>query len=145
MFYREGLFDKCFAALEKAVEKYDALPYDEPAGYLMSPRQTYAALLAEVGGFTRAIEVYEADLKVFPSNVWSLTGLARCLKETGGKGLEGVEAARDKAAALADVKVGASCACALSHWKAGGSSCGKTEGVREEGGGTGGGGWPGVS
>lgn len=124
--YREGEHSGCFAALEEAVAKYDALPYDEPAGYLMSPRQTYGALLEEAGHYERAIAVYDADLEVFPKNVWSLAGLKLCLIRLGAdhvatERLPAVEAAFAAAAANADVQVGASCACALKSW----SACGK--------------------
>lgn len=121
--YREGQFDACFAALEAGVAKYDALPYDEPAGYLMSPRQTLGALLAERGHHARAVGVYERDLKIFPKNVWSLAGLATCLRHVGGDGarLVVVQAELADARAKADVKVGASCACALENWKRGAS------------------------
>lgn len=37
--YREGDHDLAFSGLLEAVEKFDALPYDEPHGWLMSPRQ----------------------------------------------------------------------------------------------------------
>ena len=109
----------CFAALDAAVAKYDALPYDEPAGYLMSPRQTYGALLAERRLYARARDVYDADLAIFPKNVWSLTGLRKCLRALGDvERLPGVEAALAAAAAIADVPIGASCACALESWAA---------------------------
>ena len=91
-------------------------------GYLMSPRQTLGALLAEAGECERAVAIYAADLEIFPRNVWSLAGLQRCLErgaagDGGGYTLEGVTAALAAAAAQADVKVATSCACALSDWK----------------------------
>ena len=175
--YREGKLDDAFASLrDGAVAKFDALPYDEPHGWLMSPRQTLGALLTEQGRAGEAIRVYEEDLVLFPKNIWSLTGLKICLtggeaggegggeggKEGGGKGggegggegatatasmnissggccgegggskkssigsggdgdgdydrLREVEALLAEAAKGADVKVGASCACALENW-----------------------------
>ena len=127
LIYREALaglggasFEQAYAALEEGVRCFDALPYDEPHGWLMSVRQTLAALLTEQNEWTRAAVLYVEDLELFPSNPWSLAGLARCYRAQG----EGVEDALEEteamlAAALqhADVKVGASCACALSHWE----------------------------
>lgn len=115
--YREGRHDECYEVLETAVSQYDALPYDEPAGYLMSPRQTLGALLTEQGCHARAIPIYDADLKTFPKNPWSLAGLARCLRATGDIArLPAVEAALAAAKEVADVPVCASCACALQDW-----------------------------
>ena len=47
--YREGALDAAFKALRRAVRKFDALPYDEPHGWLLSARQTLGALLTEAG------------------------------------------------------------------------------------------------
>ena len=91
---RQGKHDECYAELEGAVARYDALPYDEPAGYLMSPRQTYGALLAEKGHYRRAIAVYDADLALFPKNIWSLAGLRLCLSALGGDATGGEAAER---------------------------------------------------
>ena len=68
-----------FASARLAVRRFDALPYDEPHGWLMSPRQTLGALLTEKGEFKEAADVYRQDLHLFPRNIWSLTGLRRCL------------------------------------------------------------------
>ena len=70
--YREGAHDAAFAALEEACAKFDALPYDEPHGWLMSTRQTLGALLTEQGRYARAVQVYEEDLALFPGNPWAL-------------------------------------------------------------------------
>ena len=125
MFSHARRYADCFGALEAAVVKYDALPYDEPAGYLMSPRQTLGALLTERGEHAKAVAVYEADLEAFPKNVWALAGLKQCLVALGddGSGVlrarkDAVEAALAAAAAAADVRVCASCACALESWQA---------------------------
>ena len=58
------------------------------------------------------------DLAIFPKNVWSLAGLKLCLAHTAcreGRVAE-VDAELASASAKADVKVGASCACALESW-----------------------------
>ena len=126
-------FDGAYAALERGIACFDALPYDEPHGWLMSVRQTLAALLTEQGEWGRAVGLYVEDLELFPANPWSLAGLVRCYRAQG----EGMQDALDETEAMlaealraADVKVGASCACALSHWDEG-------QGGAAEGAGTG--------
>jgi hypothetical protein len=52
--YREGRHAEAFAALRRAVSLVDKLPYDEPHGWLMSARQTLAALLTEQGEYQEA-------------------------------------------------------------------------------------------
>ena len=129
--YRAGNHDAAFGALEEAVRLFDALPYDEPHGWIMSVRQTLGALLTEQGRLARAIELYDEDLALFPRNPWALAGLARCLRRASASAsagevkagevvhvsrLQEVEAALEVARAKADVPVGASCACALRDW-----------------------------
>ena len=47
--YREGNFDEAFAHLRRAIELDDALPYDEPWGWMQPTRHAYGALLLEQG------------------------------------------------------------------------------------------------
>ena len=47
--YRRGNFDVGFAHLRRAVELSDALPYDEPWGWMQPPRHALGALLLEQG------------------------------------------------------------------------------------------------
>ena len=116
--YREGKYNECWEALESSVALYDAMPYDEPAGYMMSPRQTFGALLVEQQLHARAVPLYEADLQAFPKNVFSLAGLHACLKAGNGSDASRLAeiaylgAALKEARSLADVPIGASCACA---------------------------------
>jgi len=121
--YREGKFEEAFAHLRRAIELSDALPYDEPWGWMQPPRHAYGALLLEQGHVERAAEVYAADLGIdgtlsrpcqHPGNVWSLHGYHECLQRLGGT----VEAASigqqlELAKAHADVAILASCACRL--------------------------------
>ncbi|WP_319452360.1 MULTISPECIES: tetratricopeptide repeat protein [unclassified Mycobacterium] len=121
--YREGRFDDAFASLRRAIELDDALPYDEPWGWMQPTRHAYGALLLEQGCVEEAAAVYAADLGLdptlsrpcqHPANVWSLHGYHECLKRLGrndeaviiGKQLE-------LAVARADVPIQASCACRL--------------------------------
>ena len=90
--YREGLFDEAFAHLRRAIELDDALPYDEPWGWMQPTRHAYGALLLEQGQVEEAATVYEADLGLdptlsrpcqHPGNLWSLHGYHECLQRLG--------------------------------------------------------------
>ena len=121
--YREGHFDEAFSHLRRAVELDDALPYDEPWGWMQPARHAYGALLLEQGHVEEAAAVYAADLGLdhtlarccqHPGNVWSLHGYHECLQRLG----RGAEAAiigqqLALASARADVPIRASCACRL--------------------------------
>jgi tetratricopeptide (TPR) repeat protein len=121
--YREGQFDDAFAYLRRAIELDDALPYDEPWGWMQPTRHAYGALLLEQGRVEEAAHVYAADLGLdptlarpcqHPGNVWSLHGYHECLQRLGrtdeaaiiGQQLEMLKA-------RADVPILASCACRL--------------------------------
>nr|ABP45807.1 TPR repeat-containing protein [Mycolicibacterium gilvum PYR-GCK] len=121
--YRAGDHDAAFAHLRRAVELDDAMPYDEPWGWMQPTRHALGALLLEQGRVEEAAQVYAADLGLdptlsrpcqHPGNVWSLHGYHECLTRLGrdaeaviiGKQLE-------LAAARADVPIEASCACRL--------------------------------
>lgn len=121
--YRESRFDDAYAALRRAIELDDTLPYDEPWGWMQPTRHAYGALLLEQGHVDEAEAVYRADLGLddtlgracqHPNNVWSLHGLHECLVRRG----EDAEASLikqqlDLAAGRADVPIVASCACRL--------------------------------
>jgi len=121
--YRESRLDEAFAHLRRAIDLSDALPYDEPWGWMQPPRHAYGALLLEQGHVELAAEVYAADLGVdgtlsrscqHPGNVWSLHGYHECLQRLGRT----AEAASighqlELAQAHADVPILASCACRL--------------------------------
>ena len=113
--YREGLYDDAFAHLRRAIELDDALPYDEPWGWMQPTRHAYGALLLEQGRVEDAAAVYEADLGLdptlsrpcqHPGNLWSLHGYHECLQRLG-RGAEAAIIGRqlELAAARADVPV----------------------------------------
>jgi len=119
--YRRGNYDVAFAHLRKSVELDDALPYDEPWGWMQPTRHALGALLLEQGHVEEAEEVYRADLGLdgklsracqHLENVWSLHGLYECLTRRA----ETVEAPLikqrlDLALARTEVPIRASCFC----------------------------------
>ena len=130
--YRAGNFDEAFEHLRRSIELDDALPYDEPWGWMQPTRHAYGALLLEQDRVEEAALVYAADLGLdptlsrpcqHPGNVWSLHGYHECLQRLGraaeahiiGRQLE-------LARARADVPIVASCACRLDVQPA--SCCG---------------------
>lgn len=119
--YRRGNFDQAFAHLRRSVELEDALPYDEPWGWMQPTRHALGALLLEQGRLAEAEAVYRADLGYdgklsracqHPDNVWSLHGLHECLMRRGDTTEAPLIKARlDLAQARADTPVRASCLC----------------------------------
>ncbi len=119
--YRRGNYDTAFAHLRRSVELDDALPYDEPWGWMQPARHALGALLLEQGRLAEAEAVYRSDLGFdhtlsracqHPDNVWSLHGLHECLTRRGDT-VEAplIKARLDLAQARADVPVRASCLC----------------------------------
>ena len=119
--YRKGDYDAAFAHLRRSVERDDALPYDEPWGWMQPTRHALGALLLEQGHIEEAEAVYRSDLGLdgklsracqHPDNLWSLHGLHECLTRRGEK----IEAALirqrlDLAVARAEIPIKASCFC----------------------------------
>ncbi len=121
--YRRGNHEVAFAHLRRSVELDDALPYDEPWGWMQPTRHALGALLLEQGRVAEAEAVYLSDLGLdgtlsracqHPDNLWSLHGLHECLTRRG----ETVEAPLikqrlDLALARSEVPVKASCFCRM--------------------------------
>jgi tetratricopeptide (TPR) repeat protein len=122
--YHAGQYEAAFNHLREAVKKEDALPYDEPWGWMMPSRHALGALLSEQGHYDEAIEAYEADLGLnktviranrHPNNVWALIGLYKCYEATGlDKKASLIKPQLDTALAHADKEIYASCFCAKS-------------------------------
>jgi hypothetical protein len=122
--YRKSNYDLAYKRLRDAVALEDALPYDEPWGWMQPTRHALGALLLEQDHIDEAEAVYREDLglggklsraQIHPDNVWSLRGLNDCLIARGaGQGVEGRLLAQKLtlAEARADGRVGASCFCA---------------------------------
>ncbi len=123
--YRQGRYEAAFAALRRAVELDDNLPYDEPWGWMQPARHALGALLLEQGHVEAAARVYRADLGLdqtlsrpaqHPENVWSLHGYVECLHRLGQhEAAQAMEARLNLALARADVEIRASCYCRLDH------------------------------
>jgi tetratricopeptide (TPR) repeat protein len=123
--YRRGEHDAAFAHLRAAIALEDALPYDEPWGWMQPVRHALGALLLEQGRAAEAEVVYREDLglggtlpraQIHPDNLWALRGLLDCLDRRG----ETAEAALIRqrvefATARADVPVSVSCFCAVGR------------------------------
>lgn len=119
--YRRGNHDEAFAHLRAAIAADDALPYDEPWGWMQPVRHAYGALLLEQGHVEEACAVYAADLGLddtlpracqHPANVWSLHGYHECLMRLGDdRAARIVERQLTLALARADVPIEASCYC----------------------------------
>lgn len=120
--YRKKNYDAAFAHLRRAVALDDALPYDEPWGWIQPTRHALGALLLEQGRVDEAEIVYREDLglggtlsraMIHPDNVWSLRGLHDCLARRGDSAERRLIKQRlDLAAARADGPVKVSCFCA---------------------------------
>ncbi len=121
--YREGDFEAAFDHLRRAIALDDALPYDEPWGWMQPTRHAYGALLLEQGRVEEAAAVYAADLGLdptlsrpcqHPGNVWSLHGYHECLQRLGRDAEAGIIGRQlELAKARADVPILASCLCRL--------------------------------
>lgn len=119
--YRRGNWDAAFAMLRKSIERDDALPYDEPWGWMQPTRHAYGALLLEQGRVKEAAAVYAADLgfdDTLPralqhrNNVWSLHGYYECLTKLGRLDeAKIVKPQLELALAVADVPIRSSCFC----------------------------------
>lgn len=81
--YRRGEYDQAFSMPRRASALEQALPYDEPWGWMTPVAHALGALLAEQHRYDEAAKVFRADLERWPDNTWSLRGLARCLQQQG--------------------------------------------------------------
>lgn len=108
----EGKVAQGVKVLQTAVEKEDALRYDEPPDWIHPVRHALGATLLKAGRAAEAEQVYRDDLRKWPANGWSLFGLARSL-EAQGKQQEAATVRKqfEEAWKRADVKLSSSCFC----------------------------------
>jgi tetratricopeptide (TPR) repeat protein len=119
--YHKGNYPLAFTHLRESVRRCDNLHYSEPWPWMHPPRHALGALLLEQGHYVEAEEVYRSDLGLNDTvqrcaqhweNIWSLHGLAECLKHQGAiVELAQLQPKLDVARALADTPVTSSCCC----------------------------------
>jgi tetratricopeptide (TPR) repeat protein len=76
---------KAIVPFARAVAIEDSLGYMEPPTWYYPMRQSLGRALLEAGKAKDAERVYREDLRRFPDNGWSLTGLALALDAQGRK------------------------------------------------------------
>jgi hypothetical protein len=82
---RRGLVKQTRDLLASAVALEDGLTYMEPPDWPVPLRQLQGAALLELGRAQEAEAAFAADLKKFPENGWSLSGLQASLERQGRK------------------------------------------------------------
>lgn len=109
---RDGKTDAAIASLREAVQREDALLYDEPPDWIQPVRHALGATLIRAGKAVEAEAVYREDLKRNAENGWSLFGLERALRMQKREVEAKAIAARfAKVWENADVKLSSSCFC----------------------------------
>jgi len=109
----EGKIDSGIEQLRAAIQKEDALKYDEPPGWLIPVRHSLGAVLMKQQRFAEAEEVYRDDLARLPENGWSLLGLVESLRKQKKNADEvaQTQARFEKVWAKADLTITTSCLC----------------------------------
>src|SRR5215470_591672 len=109
----EGKIDTGIEQLRAAIQKEDALKYDEPPGWLIPVRHSLGAVLMKQQRFAEAEQVYRRDLARLPDNGWSLLGLAQSLRKQNKNADEVAQthAKFKKVWAKADLTINTSCLC----------------------------------
>lgn len=109
----EGKIDSGIEQLRAAIQKEDALKYDEPPGWLIPVRHSLGAVLMKQQRFAEAEQVYRDDLARLPENGWSLLGLTESLRKQKKNADEvaQTEAKFKKVWAKADLTITTSCLC----------------------------------
>ena len=109
----EGKIDSGIEQLRTAIQKEDALKYDEPPGWMIPVRHSLGAVLMKQQRFAEAEQVYRDDLSRLPENGWSLLGLAESLRKQkkNTDELAQTQAKFKKVWAKADLSITTSCLC----------------------------------
>ena len=82
---KEKNYNKAISLLKEAIQKEDALNYNEPPDWFFSVRHHLGAVLLDAGKYNDAVKVYEEDLKNYPKNGWALRGLMNAYEKLGDK------------------------------------------------------------
>jgi tetratricopeptide (TPR) repeat protein len=82
---RERRANDAVRHFERAVAMEDGLTYMEPPDWPIPVRQVQGAALLELGRAKEAEAAFRADMKKFPDNGWSLSGLRASLERQGRK------------------------------------------------------------
>jgi tetratricopeptide (TPR) repeat protein len=105
---REGRAADAAKAYGDAVKREDALTYMEPPDWPIPVRQLQGATLMTLGRLQEAERAFNEDLKKFPNNGWSLSGLhASLLKQGRAAEAAGLETRLRDAWKQADIQVAA--------------------------------------
>lgn len=109
----EGKIDSGIEQLRAAIQKEDALKYDEPPGWMIPVRHSFGAVLMKQQRYAEAEQVYRDDLARLPENGWSLLGLAESLRKQKKNADEvaQTQAKFRKVWAKADLTITTSCLC----------------------------------
>jgi tetratricopeptide (TPR) repeat protein len=109
----EGKIDSGIEQLRAAIQKEDALKYDEPPGWLIPVRHSLGAVLMKQQRFAEAEQIYRDDLARLPENGWSLLGLAESLRKQKKNAEEVAQTQRkfEKVWEKADLPITSSCLC----------------------------------
>ena len=109
----EGKIDSGIEQLRAAIQKEDALKYDEPPGWMIPVRHSLGAVLMKQQRFAEAEQVYRDDLARLPENGWSLFGLADSLRKQKKNADEVAQTQKKfkKIWAKADLTITTSCLC----------------------------------
>jgi tetratricopeptide (TPR) repeat protein len=92
--------------LARAVELEDGLTYMEPPDWFVPVRQIQGATLLQIGRTKEAEAAFRDDLKKFPKNGWSLSGLQASLERQGRtRDAAAVQAEFEAAWSRADVQL----------------------------------------
>ena len=109
----EGKVDSGIEQLRTAIQKEDALKYDEPPGWMIPVRHSLGAVLMKQQCFAEAEQVYRDDLARLPENGWSLFGLAESLRKQkkNADEIAQTQTKFKKVWAKADLTITTSCLC----------------------------------
>jgi tetratricopeptide (TPR) repeat protein len=109
----EGKIDSGIEQLRAAIQKEDALKYDEPPGWLIPVRHSLGAVLMKQKRFADAEQIYRDDLVRLPENGWSLFGLAESLRrqQKNADEVAQTQTKFKKVWAKADLTITTSCLC----------------------------------